>query len=101
MRCPLDGGRLVEIDRAGVLIDACPDCRGIWLDRGELDKILERAAAPGPAGQARPAEPGPLDRQLGGRGWDDDDDDDRSRRGDPVGGRRRKRSFLDDIFDFG
>ena len=40
MRCPTDGSRLVEVDRAGVLIDACPTCRGVWLDRGELDKIL-------------------------------------------------------------
>ncbi len=49
MRCPNDGARLVEVERAGVLIDACPDCRGIWLDRGELDKILvkERQLAHG------------------------------------------------------
>ncbi len=40
LRCPNDGSRLVEVDRAGVLIDAGPPCRGIWLDRGELDKIL-------------------------------------------------------------
>jgi Zn-finger nucleic acid-binding protein len=40
MRCPNDGSRLVEVERADVLIDACPECRGIWLDRGELDKIL-------------------------------------------------------------
>jgi uncharacterized protein len=40
MRCPNDGSRLVEVERADVLVDACPECRGIWLDRGELDKIL-------------------------------------------------------------
>ena len=47
LRCPNDGARLVEIERSEVLIDACPECRGIWLDRGELDKILakERAAS--------------------------------------------------------
>ena len=40
LRCPNDGSRLVEVERADVLVDACPECRGIWLDRGELDKIL-------------------------------------------------------------
>ena len=55
MKCPTDGATLVMSDRAGVEIDYCPDCRGVWLDRGELDKILERslvAAAPTPAAPA-------------------------------------------------
>lgn len=42
MRCPACAGRLVEIERAEVLIDACPQCRGVWLDRGELDRLLAR-----------------------------------------------------------
>lgn len=42
MRCPSCGGELVELDRSGVRIDACRQCRGVWLDRGELDRILER-----------------------------------------------------------
>jgi Zn-finger nucleic acid-binding protein len=42
MRCPSCGGELVEIERSGVRIDACRQCRGVWLDRGELDRILER-----------------------------------------------------------
>jgi uncharacterized protein len=42
MRCPACGGQLVELERAGVRIDACRQCRGVWLDRGELDRILER-----------------------------------------------------------
>jgi Zn-finger nucleic acid-binding protein len=44
MRCPTDGAELVMAERQGVEIDYCPSCRGIWLDRGELDKILDRAA---------------------------------------------------------
>ena len=40
MRCPSCGSRLVELERSDVLSDACPTCRGAWLDRGELDKIL-------------------------------------------------------------
>jgi uncharacterized protein len=42
MQCPSCGGELVELDRSGVKIDACRQCRGVWLDRGELDRILER-----------------------------------------------------------
>ena len=40
--CPNDGTALRGIDRSGVHVDACPTCRGVWLDRGELDKIVER-----------------------------------------------------------
>jgi Zn-finger nucleic acid-binding protein len=58
MKCPSDGATLVMSDRSGVEIDYCPDCRGVWLDRGELDKILERsvtASAPTAAAAAAPA----------------------------------------------
>jgi uncharacterized protein len=41
MTCPSCGGELVELDRSGVRVDACRNCRGVWLDRGELDRILE------------------------------------------------------------
>lgn len=43
MRCPVDNEVLVMADRNGVEIDYCPTCRGVWLDRGELDKIIERS----------------------------------------------------------
>ncbi len=43
MKCPVDGEVLVIADRSGVEIDYCPKCRGVWLDRGELDKIIERS----------------------------------------------------------
>ena len=42
MTCPACGGELVELERSGVHVDACRSCRGVWLDRGELDRILER-----------------------------------------------------------
>ncbi len=55
MQCPTDGTVLVMSERSGIEIDYCPTCRGVWLDRGELDKILERSLTqPGPAA-ARPA----------------------------------------------
>ena len=43
MKCPLDQTELLITERQGVEIDYCPTCRGVWLDRGELDKIIERA----------------------------------------------------------
>lgn len=43
MNCPVDGTPLLMTERQGIEIDYCPHCRGIWLDRGELDKLLERS----------------------------------------------------------
>lgn len=94
MKCPVDGEALVMADRSGVEIDYCPKCRGVWLDRGELDKIIERSAPAAPVETRR-------------RDRDDDDDDDR-RRGGPWGGDRdhgrrphkRRESFLGELFDF-
>ena len=55
MQCPTDGTVLVMSERSGIEIDYCPTCRGVWLDRGELDKILERSLTqPGPAVAAAP-----------------------------------------------
>ena len=56
MQCPNDGTVLVMSERSGIEIDYCPTCRGVWLDRGELDKIIERDAREFGAGsQAAPA----------------------------------------------
>ncbi|RMI14420.1 zf-TFIIB domain-containing protein [Cellulomonas triticagri] len=67
MRCPTDGAELVMAERQGVEIDYCPSCRGIWLDRGELDKILDRAAGvPSATGApAAPAAPPAADPRFG------------------------------------
>jgi Zn-finger nucleic acid-binding protein len=57
MQCPNDGAVLTMSERSGIEIDYCPTCRGVWLDRGELDKIIERSLSqPGPA-PAAPASP--------------------------------------------
>ena len=103
--CPRDGSELVEVERSGVRIDACPTCRGVWLDRGELDKVIERAATSiAPAAAAPPPryrdDDDYREREYREREYRDRDDryrggdDDRYRRG------RNRRSFLDDIFDF-
>jgi uncharacterized protein len=96
MRCPVDNETLVMADRNGVEIDYCPKCRGVWLDRGELDKIIERgmggttpAAAPRPVSQPEPQRtPDP----HGGYRRDDDDDYRYKK--------KRKESFLGELFDF-
>lgn len=108
MRCPIDNETLVMADRSGVEIDYCPKCRGVWLDRGELDKIIERAAgaaavppdAPAPSRQGvaplhqpEPQRMAPREEPQYRR--DDDDDDDRYR-----GKRKRRDSFLGELFDF-
>ena len=86
MKCPVDGAQLVMTDRAGVEIDYCPECRGVWLDRGELDKIIDRSAS-----EAAYAAPD--------RGYEDHGRDDRAYHG--ASRKKKKRGgFLEEIFDF-
>jgi Zn-finger nucleic acid-binding protein len=60
MQCPNDGAVLTMSERSGIEIDYCPTCRGVWLDRGELDKIIERSLSqPGPAAAAPAPTPAP------------------------------------------
>jgi len=54
MQCPNDGAVLTMSERSGIEIDYCPTCRGVWLDRGELDKIIERSLAQPGAAPAQP-----------------------------------------------
>jgi uncharacterized protein len=95
MKCPAcTDAPLVMSERQGVEIDYCPACRGIWLDRGELDKLLDRAvaavqatAAHAPAPTQTPAMPQHQPYQDGRYGDGDRD------------GYKRKKSWLHDIFD--
>ena len=89
MACPVDGTTLVMSERSGIEIDYCPTCRGVWLDRGELDKIIERNAeqqvpvaqpAPQQAPWSQPQQP------AFGQGY----------HGKPH---KRRKSFLEDLFD--
>ena len=104
MKCPVDGEALVMADRSGVEIDYCPKCRGVWLDRGELDKIIERAA-PADRPQPTPTRSDSDRREHLSRGDEDrggdrrrdrDDDDDREK----YYGRKKRSSLLGDLFDF-
>jgi uncharacterized protein len=95
LRCPSDGSRLVEVERSDVLIDACPECRGVWLDRGELDRILvkERRA------ESRDEDDDFLSEVEGRRGGDDRRE--RPREGDRrEDKKRRRRGMFEDLFDF-
>ena len=96
MKCPTcTDTALVMTDRQGVEIDYCPKCRGVWLDRGELDKLIERA---GPTSAAPPAYAPPPQRRP-----DFVDSDHGDHRGSHHGSQypagRRKKSWLSDIFD--
>jgi uncharacterized protein len=88
MKCPNDSATLVMSERAGVEIDYCPECRGVWLDRGELDKILDRAEV----------EASRSDVQYSTRRSHDDDD--RDRRYEGHGGYRgkKKEHWLGELF---
>jgi uncharacterized protein len=87
MKCPIDNTDLLMTERQGIEIDYCPQCRGVWLDRGELDKLIERSAARESEVRRDPNAYRP--------NYDHDDDDDYYRRT----GKRRRKSFLGDMFD--
>jgi Zn-finger nucleic acid-binding protein len=89
MDCPVCGERLKEIDRAGVMVDICPSCKGIWLDRGEIDKIIGVEAKQGNVVRDHD------DHDNHDRDHKDHDDD-RSQ-AQTSGGKKRRSSFLGDI----
>lgn len=80
MNCPNCDRELVMTDRSGVEIDYCPGCRGVWLDRGELDKIIERS------GQYTPS--------SSQKNYKDD------KRDHDYHPHKKKKGFLGDLFDF-
>ncbi len=93
MQCPKCAIPLNMAERCGIEIDYCPQCRGVWLDRGELDKIIERSGLPHrPAQDAghmpyqpqadRPMRPSHHQGSHGGHGFN------------------KKKSFLGELFDF-
>ena len=98
MACPVDGATLVMSERQGIEIDYCPQCRGVWLDRGELDKIIERGSAAAPTPPAPPAAPVPpsapqppqYQERYQERGYGHQ----------PHGHHhKRRKSFLEELFD--
>lgn len=84
MACPVDGATLVMSERSGIEIDYCPTCRGVWLDRGELDKIVERAAADSVPVHAAPQPQAHYPPQQHYQ---------------PHGYKKGRKSFLEELFD--
>ena len=103
LMCPNDNAPMQTLERSGVQFDMCPTCRGVWLDRGELEKLMEaatqdaRAAAPPPqpAAQPYPPQAAPQPQPWGAppQGYRDD----RYRRDDDYHHRKKKKRM--DIFD--
>ncbi|HZO66002.1 MAG TPA: zf-TFIIB domain-containing protein [Kribbellaceae bacterium] len=110
LTCPKCHGSMRVYERSGVTVDQCSECRGIFLDRGELEKLLDAEAAFN-AAQPVQSQPAPPQQYDDRRGYDDRRDDPRydDRRGydDPRGYdkyrgqpyRKKKKSFLEDLFD--
>ena len=91
MKCPIDDTVLQMTDRNGIEIDYCPQCRGVWLDRGELDKIIDRSAAtsaPQPSHSHQPQQQSPQQQ------YPQQQYDQRHQK------KKRKESFLGELFDF-
>jgi len=104
MKCPIDNVELVMSERQGIEVDYCPQCRGVWLDRGELDKIIERSAqqeaprqaydAPPQQGHQAPSQPEPrYEDRRPQQGYDQRYDPHRKPQ-------KRRESFLGELFDF-
>ncbi len=91
MKCPVCEVELTMSERQGIEIDYCPKCRGIWLDRGELDKIIERSVS--------------YDEDLNKQqSFSNEKHDDYYKKqkyeNDQYYKKNKRRSFFDDIFDF-
>lgn len=114
MQCPTCATPLTMSERQGIEIDYCPSCRGVWLDRGELDKIVERSV-PDVAHVAAPPVTHPVTHGAGvpklpQREWRGDDRrshdygregyrDDSEGYGHGYGKPKRRKSFLEELFD--
>lgn len=102
MQCPIDGNELLITHRDGIEIDYCPKCRGVWLDRGELDKLIERSAER----EVYPSRSTPdtaqrYDSDPAYKRKNDDDyyESDERYPNDRRNQGKRRGSFLEDIFD--
>jgi Zn-finger nucleic acid-binding protein len=89
MKCPTDNTTLVMSERNGIEIDYCPECRGVWLDRGELDKIIDRAGAVSPAPQQAPTYSQPPAPQYRDSGYGQQQ----------PSYRKKKDNWLSELFD--
>ena len=98
MQCPVCHVALAMSDRQGIEIDYCPQCRGVWLDRGELDKIIERSgeSAPPPP-PAAPQQPAPPPYSAPGQSQWDQERGGQGGYGKPY--YKKRKHWLSEIFD--
>lgn len=94
MLCPADGTPLTMSERSGIEIDYCPQCRGVWLDRGELDKIIERNAEAGAAPRQQQQSAPPPQPQAH---WGQPPHPGQGHYGHKH--HKRRKSFLEELFD--
>jgi Zn-finger nucleic acid-binding protein len=94
MQCPVDQTTLSMTERQGIEIDYCPKCRGVWLDRGELDKLIEGGAA----STRSTAAPSPTRESYSEPRYDDRRHDSDHPHRFPK--KHKKESFFSDLFDF-
>jgi Zn-finger nucleic acid-binding protein len=94
MQCPTDGTTLTMSERSGIEIDYCPQCRGVWLDRGELDKIIERSMTVQAPAQPAPPPQGSYERERDQRREHYD-----QRYQQQPYRKKKKESWLSEIFD--
>lgn len=103
MKCPTCDVALLMTDRQGIEIDYCPQCRGVWLDRGELDKIIERSGD-APAAQASappPVAPPPAPPQYAAQpAYNQHHDPRYQQHHDPRYYKHKKKNLLGELFDF-
>ena len=110
LMCPNDNTAMQTLERSGVQFDMCPSCRGVWLDRGELEKLMEAASADGRASapQAAPQPQAPQQTYApppqaspwgGAPAYRDERSRDDRHRDDDYRYKKKKRDSIFDIFD--
>ncbi len=104
LMCPNDNAAMQTLERGGVQFDMCPSCRGVWLDRGELEKLMEAATAEGRAAapQAAPPPQAPQPyppQQAAPQPWGNQGYRDDRHRHDDYRYKKKKRMDIFDIFD--
>ncbi len=92
MTCPICKVALMMSDRQGIEIDYCPQCRGVWLDRGELDKIIERSAPVGAPSQSAYPQQTAYPSRPARQSYDSPRES--------HGYKKKPKSFLGELFDF-
>lgn len=99
LMCPNDNNAMQTLERSGVQFDMCPACRGVWLDRGELEKLIETATADGRASAPQQVPAPSQASPWGSGGYRDERPRETYRGDDDYRYKKKKRDSIFDIFD--